>query len=242
MDSQLMQSSEEYQRLTELFVGFSVIWITFTVWWLANTLMFNERHSKPLQSLMTYVLVCKCLFVISTCGAYATELSGEMYPYWQLSMSASFTFYNTFAYSSFVLIAKGFCITRDLITNEEASSLAFLMSAVYFGFSAYAVDPSNLSIVLLLCLGVVQYFVVVYTKSTISRIRRQLESFAVSNIYILVQPTRRKLSLMTDFECLVWVYFVTQVSVYILAVALLPWFYDNYGVLYSTSAVGKMLA
>jgi hypothetical protein len=56
---------------------------------------------------MTYVLVCKYLIVISTCGAYATELSGEMYPYLQLPMSASFTFYNTFAYSSFVLIAKG---------------------------------------------------------------------------------------------------------------------------------------
>jgi hypothetical protein len=27
MDSQLMQNSEEYQRLTELFVSFSVIWI-----------------------------------------------------------------------------------------------------------------------------------------------------------------------------------------------------------------------
>lgn len=233
----LMQSSEEYERLAELFVGFSVIWVTFSCWWVVNTWIVNERHSKPLHSLMTYVLGFKCLNAISTCGVYATEFSGDWFPYWQLAMCASFTLYNTFTYSSFVLISKGFCITRDLITNQEASSLALIMAAVYFGFSAYTLDPSHLSVVLFLCLVLVQYFVVIYAKVTIARIRNQLVRFAISNIHVLVLPTRRKLSMMTDFACLVWVYFGTQVAVYILAFAVLPILYDNYGVVYGSSAV-----
>jgi hypothetical protein len=63
-----MQLSAEYQHLAELLGGYSVLWLTFTGWWVLNTSL-NERHTKPLQSLMTYALVFKCLYVISACGA-----------------------------------------------------------------------------------------------------------------------------------------------------------------------------
>jgi hypothetical protein len=165
-------------------------------------------------------------------------MTGDWMPYWQLSLNTSYTLYNTFTYSSFLLISKGFCVIRDLISSQEASYLALIMTAVYFGFSAYALN-SSLSVVLVLSLIVVQYCVLKYAQQSIAVLKDQLARLALSNIDVLMLPTHQKLVMMTTFSCLAWIYFVTQATVFFLAVTFFPWYYDDFQAVYSTKTMDE---
>jgi hypothetical protein len=205
-----MVDYNELEKYVYLLVAFGFLWGIFTVWWIGNTWWFNAPHTKPLHKLMFSVPFLKSFNCIFLSLLASTCFEGTSYQYWGLAMTTTFTLYNTFIYISLVLISKGFCITRDMLHRSEIGEISMTIGAVYLGYSAYMIEPSRLTLLLLIMILSLFYITVKFTNQNITALRIQHSSMLQSNIAVLIPPVAKKLSMMRNYLKILYFYFISQ--------------------------------
>jgi len=205
-----MVDCNELEKYEYLFAVFGGLWSIFTAWWISNTWWFNARHTKPLHKIMSFVLIFKSLYCIFVSLLVSTCFEGTAFQYWGLAMTSTFTLYNTFIYTNLVLISKGFCITRYMLHRSEITVVAMTMGAVYLGYSAYMIEPSRLTLLLLIMMLSLFYITAKFTMQNIAALRIQLSSMSQSNIAVLIPPVAKKLSMMRNYLKILYFYFISQ--------------------------------
>jgi len=221
-----METCPELWNYTQLFATLSIFWTFLTAWWLLNTWYWNSRNSKPLQKIMSLILGFKTLHLAFTSILFAICLKGPSLPYWTMAMSSTYTLYNTFVFVTFILIGKGFSITRQLADRSELIVVTMTMCAIYLGFSAYMADPGGLSLLMLVMLSLLYYMTSVCTQRSITQIKHQLLWLASSEIPEMIRPARQKLKMMSTFSALMSLFFISQILINLIVSYGLPFIFE----------------
>ncbi|CAG9333326.1 unnamed protein product [Blepharisma stoltei] len=177
----------------------SIAWGSCFIWWIINTWKINWRFTKPLQKVIVLVLCFKTFNDIFLSPRYFTCQESAAYDYWDLAWSSTYTLYNTFIFTSLILISKGFGITRDMLERSEVTVIAMTMGAVYLGFSAFMINPQQLIILLDIMLSILFYLTWKYCSANIKALQTRLNSLRDSNITQMIPPTSEKVSMLKFF-------------------------------------------
>lgn len=194
------------------FGAFALCWAVFGVWWISNTYFTNSSYTRPLQKIMCFVVLFKLLNEVFIACSLASS-SSLAKTYWGLAYTSTFTLYNTFVYTSLILISKGFCITRDLLERSEVTVVAMTMGGVYLGFSAYMMNPAQLFILPLVMLSVLFYLVVHYTLGCLRALTSRYQGLLNSDIEAMLEPVNAKIKLFKNFLSAVCFFFLSQLLV-----------------------------
>ena len=189
------------------YLGFGGLWFSFIVWWIINNYWINKRFLKPLHKFMNFILVCKCVECFCIMGLILNRTGAE---YWTIAVTSMITIYKTFTYTSIVLASKGFCVISDVLRRRELSIVALVMGSVYLIYSAYFIDPSLVSILLLCMILSLFYITTKYTLENIKLLRTRQQALTESNVQNLLAPIQAKISLLSCFLRLCYFYFVEQ--------------------------------
>lgn len=204
-----------YRSLGYYFLIMSAAWVLIMVWWCSAAYGWSRSHSRPLHRLAVFVVFFKLLYDIFTaCILFTCPFKGDKTEYISLAISSSFTLFYTFLYTLFLLLSKGYCVTRYVLIRSEVTVVAILMGAVYLGYSAYTIQPNELFP--LLCCLILAVFCVIgkYGLLTVKSLKRQISSLERSGIQDLIRPARRKLRMMSVFTgCFVFYFFIELVSI-----------------------------
>lgn len=131
-------------------------------------------------------------------------------PYWSLAITSTFTLYNTFIYTTLILISKGFCITREFLERGEVTIVAMTMGAVYLGFSAFMIEQEKMIPLLVIMLTVLFYLTAKFTKSIIVALDYRRRDLIINNARPMVPSIIRKIRMMKAFLFFVYFYFTEQ--------------------------------
>ena len=169
---------------------------------------------------MTFTLSFKCVFDICkslsllTCSSASSKAT-----YLYLAACISYTLYYTFLFTLFLVISKGYCITRNALFRQEVTVVAVLMSVVYLCYSAYTLDPGGLYPLVFLVMSAVLFTTARFAIRTIKTLRLHVAHLTQANVRELLVPAQKKLRVMKGFSRLLMVYFLTEM---ILAITLIP--------------------
>lgn len=207
----MVKDCELYQDLAYFFVVMSALWVVVAFWWCCATYGFSRAHTRPLHRIVVFVVLFKALYDIFTAAIFTTcPFEGSKAEYLSLAISSSFTLFYTFLYTLFLLISKGYCVTRYLLDRSEVTVVAVTMGAVYLGYSAYTIEPSQL-FPLVCCLIIVVFIVIGrYGLATIKLLKQQIRNLMRSGIQDLIQPAVRKLKMMQIFAGGFIAYFLAE--------------------------------
>lgn len=189
------------------YLGFGLMWLGFIIWWIVNNYFINRRHLKPLHKFMNFIIFCKCIECFCIMGLILNQTGAE---YWTIAVTSMITIYKTFTYTSLVLASKGFCVISDILRRRELSIVALVMGSVYLIYSAYFIDPSLVSILLLCMILSLFYITTKYTLENIKLLQTRQTALIESNIQNLLAPIQAKISLLNCFLRLCYFYFIEQ--------------------------------
>ena len=204
-----MEECGDAQRSLFYFISGGV-WGLFEVFWMVNTLATNQQHTKPLQRIMGFVLFFKFLHNMFLGSLTSSCPDSGAYPYWGLATTSTYTLYNTFIYTTLILISKGFGITRDILERGEVTVVAMTMGAVYLGFSAYMIQQLQLSPLLIIILGVLFYLCQKFCSSNIRALKLRYNFLVSTNVRAMLPPIREKLRMMKVFQACIYFYYIEQ--------------------------------
>lgn len=215
-----MTDCEDVLALVYLYAASAALWVVVFLWWYVQASCWARAHVRPLHRLISFALFFKCLLDISqslllaTCpGTSAT--AGYLY----LAACSSYTLYFTFLYTTFLLISKGYCITRYGLLRQEVTVVAMLMGGVYLCYSAYTLDPDGLYPLVFMVMAAVLFTTARFTMRTLKAVRLHVAHLALANVQELLRPALKKLSVLKSFSRLLLTYFVIEL---ILGMTLLP--------------------
>lgn len=202
-----------YKDLAYFFASMAVLWTVAALWWCSAAYGYRRAHTRPLHRIVVFVVLFKALYDIFTASILATcPFEGSKAEYLNLAVSSTFTLFYTFLYTLFLLISKGYCVTRYLLDRSEVTVVAVTMGAVYLGYSAYTIEPNQL-FPLICCLIIVVFLVIGrYGLATIKLLRQQIGNLRRSGIQDLIQPAVRKLQMMQMFAVCFVAYFLSEVT------------------------------
>jgi len=209
----------------ELSVFFGVaggLWSLFTLGWIVNTWIINKRHTKPLHKLICFVLVFRSLYDIFLSCFLITCSDSPAGAYWALATTTSYTLYNTFVFTTFVLISKGFCVTRDMLDRSEVTVVAMTMGAVYLGFSAFMIEPTQLGLLLVIMLFALFYLTIKFTLSNIKALQTHLMNLMNSNIQAMLPPVWKKLKMLRWFFYLAQFFYIQKLFILLVLGLIIP--------------------
>jgi len=202
-----------YKDLAYFFTSMAVLWTVAALWWCCAVYGYRRAHTRPLHRIVVFVVLFKALYDLFTASILATcPFEGSKAEYLNLAVSSSFTLFYTFLYTLFLLISKGYCVTRYLLDRSEVTVVAVTMGAVYLGYSAYTIEPSQLFP--LICCLIVAVFLGIgrYGLATMKLLRQQIGNLRRSGIQDLVQPAVRKLKMMQTFAWCFVAYFLSEIT------------------------------
>ncbi|CAG9322051.1 unnamed protein product [Blepharisma stoltei] len=192
-------------------VALTVVWLSFTIWWMINTWSKNKRFTKPLQRIMILLLIFKTLCSFFSFLYYISCEGSSESAYWSLAATSAYTLYNTFIFVILILISKGFGITRDVLDRQEVTVVAMTMGAVYLGYSAYVINPNELVIVLIAMLIALFYLTVKYSFINIKALQVKLGYLISENVFQIIPVVRQKISMLKAFVILAYFYFAQNI-------------------------------
>lgn len=140
-----------------MYTSFSVLWLLYAAWWGVSIWLTHSSLTKSLHKLIFVVLIFKALYIgLFGLSLLYTKSEGDII-YWGIATTSTFTLYNTFVYTTFSLISRGFCILRDSLNRLESGSVALIMGVVYLSFSTYLIAQDSLAPMILVIVGLLFY-------------------------------------------------------------------------------------
>ena len=112
--------------------------------------------------------------------------------YLYLAKCSTYTLYYTFLFTLFLLVSKGYCVTRYGLFRQEVTVVAVVMGAVYLSYSAYTLDPDNLYPLIFLVMAAVFFTTARYTLATIKTVRVHVANLQQANVLDLLRPVLQK--------------------------------------------------
>lgn len=195
------ENSSENVRLAYAVYG-CILGVGFIVWCVVvckNT----SRYSSSLHKLMIVVLFMKYFYCISK-GTLNMPSDKEISEFIDLTISSSFTLYNTFLYTCLLLISKGFCVYRYQLDRVDVTVISMVLGFVYLGYSAYVIDPIPLRPLVIIIIVCVFGLVVKSTTDSIKHLQ-QRENQQVSNR--IRRMIIRKCEMLSSFLKIIYLYF-----------------------------------
>ena len=189
----------------------ALAWYIYALWWVGNTYSINLRHTRRLQHLGGAVILFKLIFEVSLTGYFASLYYDTEVWYWILMKILSYILCNTVLFTCLLLVSKGWSVTRQSLDKEEMTFVGILMVTIFLGYCAYALNPQNLSIILVTFLGFLFYMIVKGTSVTIRGLPPQ--EIAIIKLY-------------RQFRVIVYLYFTGQILCTILF-QFLVWIYQG---------------
>jgi len=215
-----MPDCQDVFALVYMYAGGAGLWVLLFLWWYGSTSCFSRAHVRPLHRFMTFTLAFKCVFDICNSLFLATCPGGSSSTsYLYLATCSAFTLYYTFLFTLFLLLSKGYCITRYALFRQEVTVVAVLMGVVYLCYSAYTLDPEGLYPLVFLVMVAVLFTTTRFTMRTLKAVRVHVAHLAQANVQELLVPAQKKLRILRGFSRLLWTYFATEL---VLAITLIP--------------------
>lgn len=215
-----MTDCEDLRALVYMYAASGGLWVLLFLWWYVLVSCISRSHARPLHRLISFAVFFKCLLnlseslLLATCPGTSPTAS-----YLYLAACSSFTLYFTFLFTTFLLISKGYCITRYGLYRQEVTVVAVLMGGVYLCYSAYTLDPDGLYPLVFLVMAAVFFTTARFTVRTVKAVRLHVAHLAQANVQELLIPAKKKLSILKCFSILLIVYFVIEL---LLGLTLLP--------------------
>lgn len=215
-----MTDCADVLALVYMYAVSATLWILVFLWWYVQVSCWSRAHVRPLHRLISFALVFKCLLDISQSLLLATcPGTSPTASYLYLAVCSTYTLYFTFLFTTFLLISKGYCVTRYGLVRQEVTVVAMLMGGVYLCYSAYTLDPEGLYPLVFLVMAAVLFTTARFTLRTLKAVRLHVAHLAVANVQELLVPALKKLSIMKNFSRLLLAYFVLEL---VLGMTLLP--------------------
>ncbi|CAG9316541.1 unnamed protein product [Blepharisma stoltei] len=194
------------------------IWTIYFIYWIINTYIKNIQHIKPLHKIITFIVIFKMMNVdFAALQSFTCRDTSDLYPYWSLGYTSTYTLYNTFLYTSFILISKGFCVTRELLDRTEVTVIAMTMGLSYLGFSAYMIQQMEFSFFLIVMIFVFFHLNVKYTIENIKSLQDRYNILRNANLPGLLSSYMMKINMLKFYLLILHIFFIEELSV-ILAV------------------------
>ncbi|CAG9327458.1 unnamed protein product [Blepharisma stoltei] len=192
------------------------VWTLYFIIWMIYTYFINRQHIKPLHKILTFIVLFKMMnSEFAALLAFACRDATGWYPYWGLGYTSTYTLYNTFLYTSLILISKGFCITRELLDRTEVTIVAITMGSSYLGFSAYMIQQMELSFALLAILIIFFYLNVKYTLVNIKNLQWRFSILRNTNLPELLASYAAKINMLKFYLLILHLFFVIQLSLFL---------------------------
>jgi hypothetical protein len=170
----------------------------------------QKRYARPLHSIIVVCLVFKTGYDLFKGALYFT-CSGSSVPYWEIAVDTCFTLYNTFAYTSLLLISKGFGITQTVLSRSDVTTSAMTMGLVYLCISAVMISPDRMLLLWFVMLLSLFYFIVRNSLHNLQVLRgRLLELLRLS---LPSDSLKLRVSMMTRFLVSVYLFFLAQLFI-----------------------------
>jgi hypothetical protein len=144
-------------------------------------------------------------------GALYLTCSGSSMPYWEITVDTCFTLYNTFAYTSLLLISKGFGLTQTVLSRRDVTVSAMTMGLVYLCISAIVISPDRMLLLWFVMLLALFYFIVRNSLHNLQILRGRLVELL--RLSLPLDSLRLRVSMMTRFLVCVYLFFLAQLFI-----------------------------
>eukprot|EP00359_Climacostomum_virens_P003463 CAMPEP_0204908224 /NCGR_PEP_ID=MMETSP1397-20131031/7212_1 /ASSEMBLY_ACC=CAM_ASM_000891 /TAXON_ID=49980 /ORGANISM="Climacostomum Climacostomum virens, Strain Stock W-24" /LENGTH=249 /DNA_ID=CAMNT_0052077661 /DNA_START=132 /DNA_END=878 /DNA_ORIENTATION=+ len=134
--------------------------------------------------------------------------------YWQIAMNTCFTLFNTFGYTSLLLISKGFGLTQTALSRSDVTVTSMTMGVVYLCFSAIMLSPDRLLLLWFIMLLSLFYFIVRNSLHNLQILRGRL--LELMRHELPYESLKMRVSMMTRFLIFVYAFFLSQLFVAII--------------------------
>ncbi|PHJ21345.1 transmembrane protein [Cystoisospora suis] len=126
-------------------LAFIPLWGGLALLWYLVCNYVSRFDVSPLHRLLLLPPVLKTAFLVTAFGFYAQcpDYLGNSTQYIMMAYMGLNTIFNTIFYGIFLLLAKGFMITREVFGRKESLSLALLVSLVYIITSVNQVEEAE---------------------------------------------------------------------------------------------------
>ena len=197
-------------RETEAYIfGITTLfWLVVSNWWIVNNRFLNPTHVKSLHHVLTLALFFKFLLSLFTTLMSYTCTESPSHNYWNLGFGSTYCLYNTFLYTSFILISKGYCFTRDYFERNEINMIALIMGGIYIAYSIYLLVQQYLIILIILLLLLVWHKSLKNSAGLRDILTLRIGMMNANRLTASVEATKNKLLMVQRFRTIINIYFV----------------------------------
>ncbi|OMJ80891.1 hypothetical protein SteCoe_18744 [Stentor coeruleus] len=192
-------------------ISFSVLWFLYATWWGVSIWLIHSSLTKSLHKLIFVVLIFKAFYI----GLFGLSLlytkSEEDIVYWGIATTSTFTLHNTFTYTTFSLISRGFCILRDSLNRLESGSVALVMGVVYLSFSTYLIAQDSLAPMILIIIGLLFYSSSSCSIKNIKSLQNRFYNLQEANIRRILPDISCKIYKMKVFLLFSYIFYTCEI-------------------------------
>jgi hypothetical protein len=192
---------------------FAFYWGIFLAWWLVSS--YRHRYSLTLVHKMIAMMM---LFKLAFCILLTASSDSS---YWGISFVVSFGLYNAATYAVILSIAKGLSINRYFLKRVEWISLGSHLVFVFITFCMMLLLPQT-AFIIVVVINFSVFKVCRYIKAVKNTLLHRLNEIRRESA--LVSLVLSKAIVMRKFAIAVFLYFMTQLLIYLGLVLLLPLF------------------
>lgn len=200
---------ENEEGNSNVILSSSIFWFLLSSWWFFNYKFINHQYTRPIHFILSFVLIFKTL---NTIFSYFLAITSEKFykKYFSLTQNSTYTIYNTFLYTAFLLISKGLNLTCNYLERNEIGLIALSMGIIYLGFSVYNINKTILKPILIIMLGVLWYSVYKNSAKVINNLSLRYDVMIVNSFRRAAKTIKAKLRIIKLFSYLANFLFVTQ--------------------------------
>eukprot|EP00947_MAST-08B_sp_MAST-8B-sp1_P003781 g3781.t1 len=212
--------------LPGLYAVLGAIWTLLCVAWLLNACACPSRaYASPLSRMLTAIPLLKVVLVLTTMGWWSTCAQwGGACSFWLGIVVVNIELlFETAFFTAFVLVAKGWCITREDMPRDEWRSLLLALCGFYLVDSLILVFRSYMGFVISWIFTALVYLsLLVFVHRGVQRNLRTLRSIMHviqmadsenDGVEALAGPVRTKIHMFWTFRALCTVFLLSQVAV-----------------------------
>ena len=183
-----------------LLVTLWLVWMSLLLMWIDNTSRRHAAAATPLHRLLGVVPALKVLLEGFTIGLWLScPWQDAQSPWLFMGWLGLYTWHEASFLGLFLLLAKGWCITRPALPLSDVIHAATLLCLVYVTINTYLVlDSPSMWPPLLLVYGCVLASVLRDMRLTMHHLANQLEAMRASGIDTVHSPTQHKLRLFAN--------------------------------------------
>eukprot|EP01156_Anaeramoeba_ignava_P015311 Anaeramoba_ignava/a612671_13.p1 GENE.a612671_13~~a612671_13.p1 ORF type:complete len:449 (+),score=117.78 a612671_13:72-1349(+) len=216
--------------LPKIFLSFLIIWVLVVILWFINWLLHRDQKIK-LHTLITLTLCIRIITIILQLSYWQTlSKKGKVNLSFYVTVLVFEYIQDYFFFGTIILIAKGWCITREKLRNQEKTNIILLLFFLVFLIQLFDVITSTWIWLIVILLFIV-YFLILRlifkaTADNKNQLKVQMIFVRNHNIDPRTTPHFRKYQLFKQFHWFFSVFVVWQIICFVIGILFLifyPW-------------------